>query len=54
MFWPTRLAAFFETVGKREGYEKEVYDKAEWSSAKGPKPGIKWKGAAAPNPLVEV
>ena len=34
--------------------EKEDYDKAEWSSAKGPKPGIKWKGAAAPNPLVEV
>ena len=34
--------------------EKEDYDKAEWSSAKGPKPGIKWKGGAAPNPLVEV
>lgn len=30
--------------------EKDDVDRAEWSSAKGPKPGIKWKGGTAPNP----
>ena len=30
--------------------EKDDNDRDEWSSAKGPKPGIKWKGGSAPNP----
>ena len=30
--------------------EKDDNDQHDWSSAKGPKPGIKWKGGSAPNP----
>jgi hypothetical protein len=30
--------------------EKDDSDRADWNSAKGPRPGIKWKGGTAPSP----